>query len=265
MFGPISTDQLSAAERLGYPTQKPEALLERIIKASSNEGDVVLDPFCGCGTAIAVAQRLNRNWIGIDITYLAISLMKHRLHDGLSAKRSRKPTKWSASRFDLPMPPRWQPKTRISSNGGRWDLVNARPVEQKKGADKGIDGRIFFHDEAESRQDQANRHLGEGREDQVPPTSETCAAWSSGKTPRSDVLIAMEEPTAQHAQGSRQRRVLRVVAWNTKHPKIQILTVEELLEGKKIDIPPTRDIRTFKNAPKAKRKPKRGGGSMLLF
>src|SRR5690606_6239003 len=67
------------AERLGYPTQKPEALLERIITASSNEADVVLDPFCGCGTAVAVAQRLNRRWVGIDITHLAITLIKHRL------------------------------------------------------------------------------------------------------------------------------------------------------------------------------------------
>ncbi len=70
-----------AAERLGYPTQKPEALLERLIKSSSNEGDTVLDPFCGCGTAVAVAQRLNRRWIGIDITHLAIGLIKTRLHD----------------------------------------------------------------------------------------------------------------------------------------------------------------------------------------
>ena len=79
-----------AAERLGYPTQKPEALLERIINASSNEGDTVLDPFCGCGTAVAVAQRLNRKWIGIDITYLAIALMKHRLHTAYG-DLSRKP------------------------------------------------------------------------------------------------------------------------------------------------------------------------------
>jgi len=69
----------SAKERLGYPTQKPEALLERIIKASSKEGDLVLDPFCGCGTTVAVAQRLNRKWIGIDITYLAIDIIKKRL------------------------------------------------------------------------------------------------------------------------------------------------------------------------------------------
>ena len=69
------------SERLGYQTQKPEALLERIIRASSDEGDIVLDPFCGCGTAVAVAERLNRRWIGIDITHLAISLMKSRLRD----------------------------------------------------------------------------------------------------------------------------------------------------------------------------------------
>ncbi len=77
-IGPIGAQ---AQERLGYPTQKPEALLERIIKASSNEGDLILDPFCGCGTTIQVAQRLNRRWIGIDITHLAIGLIKKRLSD----------------------------------------------------------------------------------------------------------------------------------------------------------------------------------------
>ena len=75
---PISSQ---AAERLGYPTQKPLTLLERIINASSNPGDLVLDPFCGCGTAIAAAQKLGRRWIGIDITHLAVTLMKHRLWD----------------------------------------------------------------------------------------------------------------------------------------------------------------------------------------
>ena len=68
-------------ERLGYPTQKPEELLERIIKVSSNEGDVVLDAYCGCGTTVAVSQRLNRQWIGIDITYQSISLILKRLED----------------------------------------------------------------------------------------------------------------------------------------------------------------------------------------
>lgn len=75
----INSLQASAAERLGYPTQKPEALLERIIKASSNPGDLVLDPFCGCGTTIAVAERLGRQWIGIDISPTAVGLMKRRV------------------------------------------------------------------------------------------------------------------------------------------------------------------------------------------
>src|SRR5439155_15036551 len=72
-----------AAERLGYPTQKPQALLERILLASSNEGDVVLDPFCGCGTTVAAAQRLKRRWVGMDITYQAISLILKRVEDTL--------------------------------------------------------------------------------------------------------------------------------------------------------------------------------------
>ena len=70
-----------SAERLGYPTQKPEALLERIIKASSNEGETILDAYCGCGTTVAVADRLNRKWIGIDITYQSISLILKRLEE----------------------------------------------------------------------------------------------------------------------------------------------------------------------------------------
>ncbi len=70
-------------ERLGYPTQKPEALLKRIIKASTNKGQVVLDPFCGCGTALAVAERLGRSWIGIDTATVAIELVKQRFQDSL--------------------------------------------------------------------------------------------------------------------------------------------------------------------------------------
>ena len=80
-FGTTSIRSTTSDERLGYPTQKPLALLERIISASSNEGDVVLDPFCGCGTAVDAAQKLKRKWIGIDITHLAISLIEKRLKD----------------------------------------------------------------------------------------------------------------------------------------------------------------------------------------
>ena len=140
-FPPINSQ---AQERLGYPTQKPEALLERIVKASSNEGDVVLDPFCGCGTAVAVAQRLNRQWIGIDITHLAITLIRHRLKDSFG----------DSVKFKVIGEPVSIPDAGTLAKNDPYQfqwwalgLVGARPVEQKKGADKGIDGRLYFHDE----------------------------------------------------------------------------------------------------------------------
>lgn len=130
-----------AQERLGYPTQKPEALLERIIKASSNEGDLVLDPFCGCGTTIAAAQKLGRRWIGIDITHLAITLMKKRLRDAFGDE----------AKFDVQGEPTSLPDAQALAESDPYQfqwwalgLVGARPVEQKKGADQGIDGKIVF-------------------------------------------------------------------------------------------------------------------------
>ncbi len=242
-----------AKERLGYPTQKPEALLERIISASSNEGDVVLDPFCGCGTAVAVAQRLGRRWIGIDITCLAISLMKHRLHAAFGEAikdiyqvigEPVSVTDAAALAAENPYQFQW------------WalGLVNARPVEQKKGADRGIDGRIFFHDEAKSGK-----------------TKQIIISVKAGKTGPAHVrdlrgvvdrekaaiglLITMEDPTAPMRKEAASAGFYECVAWNTKHPEIQILTVGELLKGKTLDAPPSRDIRTFKKAPRARRKP----------
>ena len=133
-----------AIERLGYPTQKPEALLERIIKASSNEDELVLDPFCGCGTAVAAAERLNRRWIGIDVTHLAITLIKHRLHNAFGKQAIYKVIGEPVSLPDAEV------LAQEDAYQFQWwalGLVGARPVEQKKGADQGIDGRLYFHDE----------------------------------------------------------------------------------------------------------------------
>ena len=134
----------SSKERLGYPTQKPLALLERIIQASSNKGDVVLDPFCGCGTAVHAAQKLERDWIGIDITHLAISLIEKRMKDAFpnitfqvhGAPKDLDGAKELASRDKYQF--QW------------WacSLVNAQPYQgKKKGSDGGIDGLIFFQDD----------------------------------------------------------------------------------------------------------------------
>jgi len=126
-------------------------LLERIIKASSNEDDVVLDPFCGCGTALAVAQRLNRKWIGIDITHLAIALIKTRLKDahGLDVVNTYRVIGEPVS---LPDAKALAMQDRYQFQYWALGLLGARPIqsEQKKGADKGVDGRLYFHDEAES-------------------------------------------------------------------------------------------------------------------
>ena len=138
---PISAQ---SAERLEYPTQKPLALLERIIKASSNEGDVILDPFCGCGTAVHAAQLLKRNWIGIDITHLAVSLIEKRLKDAFSDIQFDVygTPKDLAGAQDLAMRDKYQFQWWACS------LVNAKPYQgKKKGADGGIDGLIFFQDD----------------------------------------------------------------------------------------------------------------------
>lgn len=132
-----------AAERLGYPTQKPEALLERLIRLTTEPGDVVLDPFCGCGTTVAAAQRLERAWLGIDITHLAVNLIRHRMMESF--------TDGSGVEFEVVGEP-------ISVEGAsqlaeedpfqfQWwilGLVGARPRRQKKGADRGIDGALLF-------------------------------------------------------------------------------------------------------------------------
>lgn len=139
----IKPVQSQATERLGYPTQKPVALLERIIQASSNPGDIVLDPFCGCGTAVHAAQKLGRQWIGIDVTHLAIALIEKRLRDA-----------FPGIQFTVEGTPKDLDGARDLANRDKYQfqwwacsLVNAQPYKGKtKGADSGIDGQIFFTD-----------------------------------------------------------------------------------------------------------------------
>ncbi len=241
-------------ERLGYPTQKPEALLERIIEASSNEGDLVLDPFCGCGTTIAVAHRLNRRWIGIDITHLAVNLMKHRLQDTFGEEVREQyevvgePTDLAGAEA-LARQDRWQ--FELWSLG----LVGARPTEKKRGADEGIDGRRYFHEPAggsPTRQIVISVKSGSVGVSQVRDLR--------GVVGREDaaigVFITLEEPT-----GPMLREAAGAGFWAPEHngdekiPRIQILTIEELLEGASIDCRYLKHgSATFKRAPK-NRKP----------
>ena len=239
--------QGSAAERLGYPTQKPEALLERIIKASSDEGNVVLDPFAGCGTAVVAAQRLNRCWIGIDITHLAINLIKVRLTDAFGETAKYKvigePTTVEDAQ-DLADHDQYQ---------FQWwalGLVGARPVEQKKGADRGIDGRLYFHDDNSGKTKQIVISVKAGHNVNVSFVRDLRGVIERENV-EIGVLITMQEPT-QPMRTEAESAGFYESPWG-KHPRLQILTIAELLGGKKIDYPLAQGVNvTFEKAPKVK-------------
>ncbi len=240
-----------AQERLGYPTQKPEALLERIIKASSNEGDVVLDPFCGCGTAIAVAQRLNRRWIGIDITHLAISLMKNRLLDSFGAEVAKAYTVIGEP-VTLSEAEALAAEDKYQFQWWALGLVGARPVEQKKGADKGIDGRLYFIDDNSGDAKQVILSVKGGHTD-VTHVRDLRGVLDREKA-QIGVLISMQEPTGPMKTEAASAGFY-TSPWNpTKpHPRLQILTIRELLEGKRIGMPPPGQVNvTFQRAPRAR-------------
>ncbi len=242
----------TARERLGYPTQKPEALLERIIKASSNEGDLVLDPFCGCGTTIAVAERLNRRWIGIDITHLAVNLMKYRLRDTFGAEIKDK-YEVIGEPTDLAGAKALAEQDRFQFQLWALGLVDARPADPKKGADEGIDGRIYFHDEPEGGETkQVVISVKSGR------TGVAHVRDLRGVVEREDaalgVLVTLQEPTRPMIAEAAKAGFYQL-PWDEtqKFPKMQILTIEELLGGKQIECPPLhRAPATFKRAPKAR-------------
>ena len=242
-----------AKERLGYPTQKPEALLERIIKASSNEGDVVLDAFCGCGTAVAVAQRLNRRWIGVDITHLAIALLKYRLADAFG----------DDVKYEIIGEPKDAESAKALAAQDRYQfqwwalsLIRARPYQgKKKGADEGVDGLIYYQD---VDPDNPKKTL----------TRKIVVQVKSGKVSVRDirelksvvdsqdavigVFITLNPPTqpmVKEAATAGRFQWLHVT--HTTYPKIQIRTIEELLAGNGIEYPQTPVDVTFRRAERA--------------
>jgi len=240
----------TAKERLGYQTQKPLALLERIIQASSNEGDVVLDPFCGCGTAVVAAQKLNRKWLGIDITHLAVNLMRSRLKDsfGIKAEVIGEPRDLSGAKALAHQ----QPDGRYQFQWWALGLIGARPLgEKKKGADKGIDGVIRFVDDASGGVSRVvvqvkSGHVGVNAVREL----ETVA-----KNDAIGVLITLEPPTSPMKVEAADAGYYHSPIYDEDYPKIQILTIEELLGGKTVDMPSqTQTNVTFTKAQKITQK-----------
>jgi adenine specific DNA methylase Mod len=246
VMGTVWTDippiNSQAQERLGYPTQKPQALLERIITASSKEGDVVLDPFCGCGTAVHAAQKLKREWIGIDITHLAISLIEKRLNDA-----------FPGIEYEVHGTPKDLEGARALAEQDKYQfqwwavsLVNAVPFGgKKKGADSGIDGLIYFKPEGKATEKAVVSVKG-GENVNVAMVRDLAHVVDREKA-RIGVFITLAEPT-----GPMKTEAVKAGYYETlygKYPKIQILTIAELFSGKQPNIPLV-DSASFKKAAK---------------
>lgn len=241
----------SSHERLGYPTQKPEALLERIIETSSNEGDVVLDPFCGCGTAIAVAERLGRQWIGIDITHLAIGLIKHRLQSAYGG----------ATKFAVVGEPVSLPDAEILAKDDPYQFqwwaagtLGARLTEKKKGADRGIDGRLYFHDDP--KPGHTKQIVLSVKSGHIPPAHiRELRGVLERENAEIAALVTLEAPTKPMLREAASAGFYTSPFGGRTYPRLQIITVEDMLNGKRIAYPETQANVTYKRAKRHKPEP----------
>ena len=240
-------------ERLGYPTQKPIGLLERIIKSSCPTEGTILDPFCGCGTTIAAAQKLGRRWVGIDITHLSIALLKNRLITAFPDASYRvigEPTTLDDA-HELALEDRFQFQWWAAS------LVKARPhggqkgsKEGKKGADKGIDGLITFVDDHTRKPKRVIVQVKSGKvssrdiRDLVGTLNRESAAIG--------VFLTLEEPTRDMRTEAVTAGFYHSPGWNQNYPRVQILTVKDLLDGTARLVMPPAEFTTFKQAQQVK-------------
>lgn len=239
----IWTDILFAPttkERLGYPTQKPEALLERIIKTSTNENDIILDAYCGCGTTVVVSQRLERQWIGIDITYQSISLILKRLEDAFSQgvleqiqlngiPKDMKSAIALANKKD----------DRTRKEFEKWAVLtysnNRAVINPKKGADKGIDGIAYFRSEQDEPEKiilqvkSGNIKSGDIRDLQGTLTLEKAAMG---------IFITLKEPTKEMIKTAKSAGIYQNKYMSQSSDIISIVTIQEIIEDqKRLSIP----------------------------
>jgi site-specific DNA-methyltransferase (adenine-specific) len=243
-----------ANEKLGYPTQKPLALLERVVLASSNPGDTILDPFCGCGTAIAAAQKLGRDWIGIDVTHLAITLQKYRLKDNFDLVAGRD-YQVVGEPADLASAKQLATDDRYQFQWWALSLVGAKPLggesdskQGKKGKDKGIDGVINFVEvKGEPRKVLVQVKSGKVKSGDIRDLYGTIEREKAAI----GIFITLEPPTKDMEQEALSAGFYTSPLWQKDYPMLQILTIEQLLGGTEVKMPPS--YGTFKQAGKIKK------------
>lgn len=228
-----------AAERLGYPTQKPESLLERVIKSSSKEDGVVLDAYCGCGTTVAVAQRLNRQWIGIDITYQSISLILKRLEDSFGKgvldnillngiPKDMKSAEALANKSD----------DRTRKEFEKWAVLtysnNRAIINQKKGADKGIDGIAYFR----SEKDDPEKIILQVKSGKVSSRDvRDLQGTITRESATLGIFLTLQKPTKDMIKEAKEAGIYKSQYMSAPVDKIRIVTVQEIIEEqKRLDI-----------------------------
>lgn len=240
----VDIDRLNqtAQERLGYPTQKPETLLDRVISASSKEGDVVLDPFCGCGTTIAAAHRLKRRWIGIDVTQASIVVIKQRFRDHFGLEV---PCEVIGEPVSIPDAQALAESDPYQFQWWALGLVGARPDEGKKGADRGIDGRRYFTDPVSGTTSSIVFSVKAGHVT-VSQLRDLRGVLDRERAAMG-ALICMEEPTKPMRAEAATAGIVET-AWG-RYPMLQIRSIAELLAGKKLEAPSALDV-TYAKAPR---------------
>jgi site-specific DNA-methyltransferase (adenine-specific) len=257
LFDDISPINPQAAERLGYPTQKPLALLERIIQASSNPGDIVLDPFSGCGTAIAAAQKLDRRWIGIDITHLAIEAHKRRLREHYLLL-PHKDYEIIGEPEDLESAQQLAQDDRYQFQWWALSLIKARPMGGvegskvgKKGSDQGIDGVIPFIDDASKKLKRVIVSVKSGHVNS-PMIRDLRGVIEREADSPIGVFVTLEEPSSEMKKEAVSAGYYTSELWQKQYPRLQILTIEQLLAGAEVKMPPEYGV--FKAAERIKKK-----------
>jgi site-specific DNA-methyltransferase (adenine-specific) len=229
----------TSKERLGYPTQKPEALLERIIAASSNPGDIVLDPFCGCGTTIAAAEKLGREWIGIDITPLSINLIEKRLKEHFPD------VKYKTIGFPQDIAGAKKLAEQNKFDFEKWfvGVLGGQPFKSSGGGDSGIDGFLYFKDFENETHKVIISVKGGGYQ---PKDVRELITVVENENASMGLLLALEKPTAGMLAETLKAGYFEMPGSSRKYQKVQIFTIEDFFDDRRPDIPDTSE--TLKKA-----------------
>jgi site-specific DNA-methyltransferase (adenine-specific) len=251
----------SSNEYMGYQTQKPEALLERIIRAASHEGDTVLDPFCGCGTAVAVAERLKRRWIGIDVTYLAIDLIRKRLRDSFGNELA--PYEEIGIPRDMPSAERLFKIDPFQFECWALATVEARSARDKRGADRGIDGVMNLRDEYNGEYKKIILQV-KGGQVGVSQVRDLKGVLEREKA-EIGVFLTLRKPTRQmREEADAAGSFINQDFPKQRFPRLQLIAIEEIFAGKKIVFPTWWSQDTFKkSARRRKNNPEENQNNLL--